>query len=162
MIGSLEPVKEIEERLDSFYHQRAKQQILASSGILLEALEGYIRSATEESTPVTQTKEFSLSHLGFPIVETPDMLDGKAVCRLAFPHQQERQMDLNLPSDSSNVLHQILAASLVNAVYTRMLLYGNEPPDEPLAEASREVMSLWRGLVGALEAVNQPPDPDAP
>jgi len=90
------------------------------------------------------------------------MLDGKAVCRLAFPHQQERQMDLNLPSDSSNVLHQILAASLVNAVYTRMLLYGNEPPDEPLAEASREVMSLWRGLVGALEAANQPPDPDAP
>ena len=57
-------------------------------------------------------------------------------------------MDLNLNSDSSNILHQILAASLVNAVYTRMLLYGNEPPDEPLAEASREVMSLWRGLVG--------------
>jgi hypothetical protein len=71
-------------------------------------------------------------------------------------------MDLSLHSDSSNVLHQILAASLVNAVYTRMLLYGQEPPDEPLAEASREVMSLWRGLVGALEAANQPPAPDAP
>jgi hypothetical protein len=90
------------------------------------------------------------------------MLDGKAVCRLAFPHQQEQQMDLNVQSDSSHVLHQILAASLVNAVYTRMLLYGNEPPDEPLAAASREVMRLWRGLVGALEAVNQPPDPDVP
>jgi hypothetical protein len=90
------------------------------------------------------------------------MLDGKAVGRLAFPHQQEQQMDLNLPRDSSHVLHQILAASLVNAVYTRMLLYGNEPPEEPLAEASREVMSLWRGLVRALEAAHQPPDPDAP
>jgi hypothetical protein len=92
------------------------------------------------------------------------MLAGQAVCHhtLAFPPQQERQMDLNLHSDSSNILHQILAASLVNAVYTRMLLYGNEPPDEPLAEASREVMSLWRGLVGALESANQPPDPDVP
>jgi hypothetical protein len=85
------------------------------------------------------------------------MLAGQAVCRntLAVPPQQERQMDLNLHSDSSNILHQILAASLVNAVYTRMLLYGNEPPDEPLAEASREVMSLWRGLVRALaSAIN--------
>ena len=71
-------------------------------------------------------------------------------------------MDLNLPSDSSNILHQILAASLVNAVYTRMLLHGNEPPDEPLAEASREVMSLWRGLVAALEAAHRPSDPDVP
>ena len=32
-------------------------------------------------------------------------------------------MDLNLNSDSSNILHQILAASLVNAVYTRASLW---------------------------------------
>ena len=71
-------------------------------------------------------------------------------------------MDLNVHNDSSNILHQILAASLVNAVYTRMLLYGNEPPEESLAAASREVMSLWRGLVGALEAAHRSPDPDVP
>jgi hypothetical protein len=58
-ISSVEPVKDMEERLDVHYHIRAKQQILASSGILLEALEGYRESVTEESTPVTQTKEFT-------------------------------------------------------------------------------------------------------
>jgi hypothetical protein len=47
-IDSIEPVKSIEERLDSSYHQRAKQQILASSGMLLEALEGYKQSAGED------------------------------------------------------------------------------------------------------------------
>src|SRR6266446_961512 len=58
-IGSVEPIKEMEERLDVSYHQRAKQRILAGSGMLLEALEEYRQSATEESTPVTQTKEFT-------------------------------------------------------------------------------------------------------
>jgi hypothetical protein len=58
-IGSVEPVEGIEERIDSAYHRRAKQQILASSGMLLEALEGYRQSATEDSAPVTQPKEFA-------------------------------------------------------------------------------------------------------
>ena len=58
-IGSIEPMREMEERLDPTYHQRAKQQILVGSGMLLEALEGYIQSAGEENTPVTQTREFA-------------------------------------------------------------------------------------------------------
>jgi hypothetical protein len=58
-IASVAPVKEMEERLASSYHQRAKQQILVGSGMLLEALDGYRQSAAEESTPVTQTKEFT-------------------------------------------------------------------------------------------------------
>ena len=58
-IDSIEPVKAIEERLDVAYHIQAKEQIIASSGMLLEALEGYMQSAVEESTPVTQPREFA-------------------------------------------------------------------------------------------------------
>jgi hypothetical protein len=58
-IATVEPVKEIEERLSSNYHQKTKQQLLISSGLLLAALEGYKQHIEGESVPVTETREFA-------------------------------------------------------------------------------------------------------
>jgi len=60
-IAAIEPVRKRPRPtgLQLASNQQTKQQILAGAGSLLAALEGYRQSATEESTPVTQTKEFT-------------------------------------------------------------------------------------------------------
>lgn len=59
--------------------------------------------------------------------------------------------------DLNDKLDQVLAASLVNAIYIRMLLYRDALPENALAEASREVMTLWRSVVHAIQRSQQPP-----
>lgn len=58
-ITTVEPVAEIPENAHVSLHTKAKNQILAGSGLLLPALDGYKQSAGERSTPVTQTREFA-------------------------------------------------------------------------------------------------------
>jgi hypothetical protein len=58
-IVTIEPVEKIEERIRASYHKQAKNKILAGTGLLLAALKPYAESAQQQSTPVTQNREFS-------------------------------------------------------------------------------------------------------